>query len=717
MTTTVLPSMQTFANGVSVAFATRGDAFLGLGAVTAGGVALRNAARPLFVEIRNPNGMELCDYTVAGVRQDGEALTLDLAASLREGGMMEWMVHEVRNRYALADWTREPQPAGDTRLSLTLRPVTRRLRDVTYTGFSYQYAYHSPEVPIYKIFDRGTWEIGGAAVGNTFWMRNCFTPSRVPITSVDQFHSTEWFLPGCANPSVFQFAPLQTELQGFTFTTAEAGTLITWATEAAHIRSLFEKPRGADLLVHAHEHCGDLGAAFATAPVEVLWAAGPADATEQINRYLAMRELVAETLHADIGMARERITTYGQIEEWELPDMEHYRKNGLPKVLDAGCKTVYIANHFENNMNTYDCSNMCCTVDYRVAETVGEDKLTAFCRDAQAGGARVEMWGNTSVSTLTVIFDFIGRHKGGAGRVRFRERAGTIADALKATKDPWVRNPSNAIEADHYTPVFAVMNLRDDVVRDYWMRAWSYAHDQVGLEGIFLDSSFNLSSDKFHYVQNTEADSHGGTADQTHLLGHYRPAKPLQQAILSQYRAHLTLMAAMQRAGIHYCSEDLGVFGTHRHGPGAEKRLDTLFMWNECIAGFDVPALQKIGADLDDVFFRGLAYRQMWSLYWDPHRDRMSWNYGHWRDDYDTPSDAHLALLRAFTAVTDDMVNPEVLPGEAGVLYRGTAQVLWAFTDLTLALDGPTPVTDVLAGTTETVRTLEATARRVYRIG
>ncbi len=717
MTTTALPSVLSFANGVAVAFDTRGDAFLGLGAVTAGGTALRSGRRPMCVEIRNPNGVELCDYTLAGVRQDGDAYTLDLAANMREGGPMEWMVHEVRTRYALTDWTQGPLPAPDTRLSLTLRPVTRQLRDVTLTGFSYQYTYSSPTVPIYKILDRGTWEIDGAAVGNTCWMRNCFVPAFMPITSVDQFHSTEWFLPGCSNPSVFQFAPLQTELQGYTFTTAEAGALITWATQAAHIRSLFEKPRGVDLLVHAHEHCGDLGTEFATAPMEVLWAPGVTGHTDRVNLYLAMRELVADTLHADIGMARERVTSYGQIEEWELPDMEHYRKDGLPKVLDAGIKTVYIANHFANNMNTYDCSNMCCTVDYKVAESVGEDKLTAFCRDAQTGGARVEMWGNTSVSTLTVMFDFIGRHTGGSGRVRFRERAGTIAEALSATKDPWVRNPSNAIEADHYTPSFAVMNLRDNVVRDYWMKSWSYAHDNVGLEGIFLDSSFNLSSDKFHYVQNTEAETHGGTADQTHLLGHYRPAAPLGQAILSQYRAHLTLMAAMQRAGIHYCNEDLGVFGTHRHGPGIEMRLDSLFMWAECIVTYDEPTLIAAGADKDDVFFRGLAYRQMWSLQWDMHRDRLSWNYSGWRGEHDTPTDAQLALLRVFNAVTDDMTNPEVLPDEAGVRYHGTKQVLWSFTDLELALDGPTPVTDVLAGTTETVTTLAAKQQRVYVIG
>jgi hypothetical protein len=54
----------------------------------------------------------------------------------------------------------------------------------------------------------------------------------------------------------------------------------------------------------------------------------------------------------------------------------------------------------------------------------------------------------------------------------------------------------------------------------------------------------NLSSDKFHWRQNSLSDRGGATADQTHLLGSYRPAVEPPSAILSQYRAHLELIRA-----------------------------------------------------------------------------------------------------------------------------------------------------------------------------
>jgi hypothetical protein len=250
------------------------------------------------------------------------------------------------------------------------------------------------------------------------------------------------------------------------------------------------------------------------------------------------------------------------------------------------------------------------------------------------------------------------------------------------------------------------------------MKRWSHAHDRIGLGGFFLDSSFNLSSDKFHYVANAApTQGSGATSDQAHLLGNMRPAAEPPAEILSQYRAHLDLMTEMQRAGYDYCNEDLGVFGIHRHGPGLEKRLDSLPMWTECIATFDAKAVRQAGREPDDVFFRGLAYRMMWCVCWNvPSRELTFMYYGS-RDAEDRPSAWHLALLAAFNEVGGLMRGREILPGEKGVLYRADGKmVLWAFAALELPLGAPRDVKDVLAGTTVRTSALDARARGVYLI-
>jgi hypothetical protein len=703
-----------FANGVTLDLVLRDETLLGLGRVAANGVALRSPRRPMLVEIRTPDGVELCDYTITALDAQPDRLVIDLGMKRRAGGLMEWMVHEVRPRYNTADWSLPPQPATDTALRLDLRAVTRTLGGVVFAGYSYQYHYRSATLPIYKLLDRGTWEIGGTAVGNSIWQRQDNMPPLATIRARDDWYSTEWYLPSADNPNVFQFFPLQTQLQGFTFTVADAGVLVTWPTEVAHVRTLIQKDRGSDEIAHFHEHCGDLSHAFSTAPVEVLWAAGAYDHVARINLYEAVRDHVWTVLHEQIGMRQERATTYGVIEEWTEPDFERYTALGVPKLLDAGVKTIMIPNQFQNNMNVYGVGNMCCTVDYHVADSVGEDRLTRFCDAVKAGGARVEMWGNTSISTLTWILD---NRDGQPKRIDFLPREQSIMEALEEAQQPWVRNPSNAIEADHYTPVFAVLNLRDPVVRRYWHARWQAAHNTIGLEQMFLDSSFNLSSDKFHWLANTRSTRAGATIDQTHLLGTQRPADEPAAAISSQYRAHLDLMVDMQRYGYVYSGEDTGLFGLSRSGPGIRTRLDNLWMWLECFADFDQVALEDAGADPDAIFFRGLAYRNVWKLYWHIPSDQLSFNYNGPRGAFDHPGAWHIALLHAFNRVGDLMRNRRVLPAEAGVIYdTGDQQVLWAFTDLRLPLPGPATIRDVLNGGQARGTTVDAARHQIYHI-
>ena len=88
------------------------------------------------------------------------------------------------------------------------------------------------------------------------------------------------------------------------------------------MRTLIEKPRAADVFVHMHEHCGDLSDTLESAPMEVLFSPGATGRVERANVHGDMLELVYETLHADIGLRREYVPTYGQIEEWEEADLE-----------------------------------------------------------------------------------------------------------------------------------------------------------------------------------------------------------------------------------------------------------------------------------------------------------------------------------------------------------------------------------------------------------
>lgn len=682
------------------------DIFLGIGAITINGVKIRSGRLPFFAHVISPEAVELVNFKIKNKVVSDDAIIVDFTAQLKNGDNMDWMLHTVRNRKNISDWVEVFHEQPDLTFQLIIKPVTREFESLKAYGFSYQYVYKNASMPIYKITDRGSWELDGSATGNEFWMRNGVVDSLPLFSKKSDFYSTEWYLPGVANPNVFQFHPLQTALQGFTLTSSDKGNLITWATKVSHIRSLFEKWRNKNEIVHIHEHCNDLMPEFTTVPMEVLYVPEVLSRVERANLYNNVRELVHESLHHEIGMRRERITTYGIIEEWTEPDLTRYTQVALPKLLNAGVRNIFITNLCQNVMNTWGLENLCCNVDYIISDTVGEDKLKAFCSNARLGNARVEMWGNTALSTLTELFSHReGKPKG----IKFLPYKGSIMEVIDKAESPWVRNPSNAIEADHYTPRFCALNLRDKDIRAYWMKQWKHFHDDLGISGIFLDSSFNMSSDKFTFRQwPMKKGWDGVTLDQKKSGSIYRPEKEPSKLIHTQYFAHLEWVVEMQKMGYYYCAEDLGVFGINRTGPEVVDRMNNLFIWADSYCDFNEKAVKRAGQVPIDVFFKGLAYRLMWKLYWLVDRDELKLGI---KDPY------AFKLLKIFNEVADFMVNREILPEEKAVVYhKDDVQIVWALADFEMKLKGNATILNHTDNTTTNNTVLNAKMNTVYQL-
>ena len=476
------------------------------------------------------------------------------------------------------------------------------------------------------------------------------------------------------------------------------GTLTVWAPHVGHVRSLVEKPRGTSEIAHWHELCGDLQTDFAAPPLEILWNAGGEQTyLARANRYEAFRGFVADALLGEAGLRANRVTTYGTIEEWDIPDMARYAREGMPALVGAGVKTVMLCNQMQNNMNVWGVSNMCCTVDYKIPENVGEANVQAFTKAGNDAGTITEMWVNTALSTLDIMFD---RKEKGGKRIDFLPREGSFLEATDAAKARYVLNPTGAMEADHYAPVFAALNLRDPVVFDAFVAAWRRAYETLGLRGLFIDSSFNMSSDKWHFAAIGEPKRAGGaTLDQHDLLGFVRPAQEPPAAMLSQYPAYLALLLAFQEIGYRVCGEDLGLFTIARSGPGVVARLDSLPLWTNSLCEFDRKELEAAGiTDTDTVYFRGLSVGMMWHLFWNVPTGKLSWHPSAVRGEFDLPTAWQLQMLAVYNeaypvlcAEQRTLLPSETNPGEiGGVVWHDPEtgrRVVWAWEDVCLSLD------------------------------
>ena len=696
--------------------------WLGINQIIIAGEQLLAPGRRLMCEIRTPDGVILCNYAPIGEEHAADgSTTLRFSVRSRTDRLSEWQLHAPRQRLSLDEIGAESIAQPGTYVELVLRPAARSLGTTRAIGFSYQWRFHSDRLAIYRLLECAAWAPGGTVSGSELRQRNCFVDSQPTLGDASTHWSSEWHLPTCESPDIFQLVPLQTELQGFTFLSGARGTLLTWATRLAHVRTLIEKPRGLDAVRHWHEHCSDLAKEQETAPIEVLWLPGAQDAAACDDLHERMRELVYGVLHTELGLRPERVLSHGMMEEWTNPDLERYRSRGLPLLLQAGIREIFVPSWIHQQQNQWNISNMCVTIDQRIAPRLDPATVKAIIAEAKAGGSRIQMWWNTYISVIAQVL-WERNHAGSWDVAVPPSGPGTLGGALRSARHGLIRSQGGHRDHDHYDEVYC-LNLRDPVINAHLLEAWGRLHDELGLDSLFNDSSFNCASDKFHWSRNPDADPNTPTSDQVKLLGQQRGEHEPQSRILSQWRAHLDLWVGLQRRGLRIGGEDLGVFGVHRHGPGTGMRVKSMALWSDCQGTFDADLIRPTGADPDAVFFAGFACRCPWSISWDIATDRLSLNHAASsthsgiRGAHDEVRPFHFDIIKAFNVAEPFMHQRTTLPEGKGYLYRqGSTRILWATEAADHDLGGTAQITDLITGATESATRLRAGRQRVYRI-
>ena len=269
-----------------------------------------------------------------------------------------------------------------------------------------------------------------------------------------------------------------------------------------------------------------------------------------------------------------------------------------------------MANHSENNMNTWGVSNFCATVDHKVAASVGEEKLRAFAAMPERRRDRCKCGANTAISTLNLLFD----KRTGDARPRIQFLPPTRVRSWKFWIETRVssRNAANDHPRPTTTPPeFAVLNLRDPS-RPRLLAAKMESRprrDRVG-------SDFSWTARSTFRAQQVPLRSKyvvrimfNATPDQTIPAG-ILPGLSVEPAAQSFPSIALIFERHGRNAAPGYTSTEMRISessastGTDRR-PARE--LDNLFLWSDCLASLDAPAIRRSGHDPDDVYFRGLA--------------------------------------------------------------------------------------------------------------
>lgn len=638
------------ANGVVLELVHEKGSFYGVGRVEWGEILLRSSQECLVPQMASPEGLEVVAYRLLHLEATPDLVRIVTRPVFRVMHRMEWMEHSMHSRINTSSWSSEGFSPDGAVLEWLIRPVSEVLDGVPYEGFASKYSYHVPGVAIYQLQEKGSWELGGHAIGNTFIMRGGFDQ---PVAKMQKGkgYQTGWTLPGIANPNVFQHLPLYAQLQGFTFQHDGRHALITRHNRPSHVRSLFAKETDGDLLLHFNQYCFDLTDRVETPERLVLVAPLPGKKPHQIfNHFLGVRDKIQTDMREHYGLRHDPARPSAHVETWEIAKMENLpdifrqldrwgiRRSFLMPLWRSN--TTEIIPRFISDRDKFgELGNMCCPLELEIAECYGGwEGLKQALAPARSSGLEVYLWYGSHFSSFSPL-------------------AGQIPDLF-------ARDQTGQNQRNNYGHVLFAVNQNSTAYRDYLFDRFRRARD-CGIKGVFRDSHFNMAADTFNYLQTPYevAVRQTVTADQVGFLkGHETISKPM---IRSMHDAEVGIQRVFQQElGLLYYVESAGLLGTPMCGTDYDMVRHYEWIFSDMETELNPVKVSAHGDSNYGAYFRGLSVR----LFYKPSVEINQWPSSEavsaWWDRITMPS-----LLKSYAVVEPMMQSMRLLPDGNGVIW------------------------------------------------
>ena len=623
------------------------DTFLGLGAIWIGETQVRSGRLPLRPETQTFTGLELDRLRLHGIESHDTAAHVCLQADFRPLPVKLMRDHSLDPIHDTGDWTSNGAKLGG-KLSLVIKPASDFFGDTAFTGFSYYYEYDSPNVPLFYLMDKASWELDGDIVGATVVSQSsCSNPfvTFVPETA----WTTEgilWFLAedGCQNPVMTHNLPRWASHQAFDFQYKGDKTLMGVFEHVDLIRSILMREAGKPELKTFDKYLFDQTLQHRTPAKSILLSTIPKTETDQKNLWTWVFDAIGERARAEFGLREEPLLPCIQLNMWRGFVIDDYRKDLLPAAASVGVRTVYIDN-LNKSASTEDSPhrdfhwNMCAGHEYEIAPRLGGPAmLKTFLDDCRASGIRAFAWTNN---------------------------AQALSSPINASeRDEWgwfVKLDDTRVKSGaSYTNVISMLNFKKDAPRRYWIDSLKKIKAETGLDAYLFDSFYNMG---------------------------FMPVDFSDQKPSTQWRELLEAFKELQDAGIDFMIESFGPFGQPRHGCPVSYNIETIFACYKIGLGTGyttVPSGQEVTLQHSDDagrLFYILAHMTdpMIPLFVDGQRIDALW------------TAAHCQALADYHACRPDMHRRFLQEDAQAVLWHdadATRATVWSFTAREAVLPG-----------------------------
>ncbi len=275
--------------------------FLGFGTIQLDGVSLRDGRTPLALRLDTPEGILYTTLVRREIREAGGGVDLVLDAHGCDWGRCDYMDDYEQSLIVPS----RPEAMVDE-IIVSLRPVSRTIRERVFHGFSLGFRFRSDTRQIHRLLLRGTWELGGTLDGTTVLSQGqcnmpVYTGGAEGLFTTTCLNTLERYGDPCQVS--YQMGVRGGLVQPFDFEFSAQGALFAWWPEQDQVCSWSESPPGDHRLHVADEWRFPLAGDVTVPPKEILFHAGELADHDARNLWWSARELVYGALRERFDVA------------------------------------------------------------------------------------------------------------------------------------------------------------------------------------------------------------------------------------------------------------------------------------------------------------------------------------------------------------------------------------------------------------------------------
>lgn len=383
-----------------------------LGEVKINGTSLRNPTNRFLPWFDAYEGEVFRRFQFKGIETRGEETVL-LTRAISDPDTMFRERRDVSGDLIFRDkgWDAAPVEAD---FRIIFKPIEAQQDDHVFSGFKYGFEYESRDLPIHRLLDRQTWELGGNLNDVTLCVRNWSHDPVIRLSAASNFSTgaLKTDTSGVAFPG--NLWGRWSLLPAFDFQYGGAGAMVGFFDRVSLIRTLIESSSGEDWLRCLDFHYFEQAAYVQTNPKTVLFCPDPLDEVDALNLWTRVYDQEKEKACRQLGIINERPPQISfDHNVWGGYRFDSSYETVVNVASEFGADYVFIDSVFENGETYRDtlhtlvpesarkgtvlekCNHghMCLTLDFEVSQTAGgEEALKRLCDRAGVNGVKVISW-------------------------------------------------------------------------------------------------------------------------------------------------------------------------------------------------------------------------------------------------------------------------------------------------------------------------------------